>query len=791
MRSDAGSRAPASATMAAPTLAPAPGPPASFDKGSLDPNLMVPFKCAGDDSVTPAQSTTVNPTLAPAPGPPASFGMGSLIAEHLEIEAPDTDTVGVQRNLESAFHGPSPNYKVVMLNRRSDVQSTHNGDNPSSTIWNDMNGLDQTHDAIDLQPFVCLGAPSKAAESFEFLRGGTPGPESIATNVSAHPLYHASTTYQLPHATIQGVMDTFVVPRASNDPALRVADTPFRPTMWHIHNPPRIVQDKFDGQITYSFSPGMQPIELSMDGLVDGSEFQSSLDPSHLLDSNALHYNNLRIVKNGEGIEIGGGGDAVPDTGVGVRLFKPVNGASGEAGFGLYQRLGATGFSLIPGIDTELRESSTHSLNIALAADSPIRLTQDSRLFGWTAQNFVGWNALDKQTESSISMSRNFASTSVTQSLSIDRGKSNGISWGQSFFHRFGDMDVSLGSSIVQFTGNSQKEALVGLIRPIGRNLFSAHLISGTSTNNGLTLSENVLNTSLILPPHKGSMVIFNDNMSSSGYGTGQHQTSVSDNWTIGRAYDFRLGLNHDWRTNRAILNGTIGIKVTSDWEAKIMLGAATDPSTGIMRSTLFGFQLINRFDLITYGSGTVRGSVLIGGQPANEPIQMQMDDRFVTTDDHGNFQFNRAMIGPHEIGFDMSSLPANLNPLVQTQDIQVIQGKTTSVMLTAERIGIVRGIIHVCPDAFGKIDPSASAGIIVTDGQGHDTTSNPDGTYVLGALPLGHHTLSVLTSSLPPGYIVTGKQTQEVDVVDVQTAPAIDFSIAPNQQIDMTVLSK
>jgi hypothetical protein len=144
MRSDAGSRAPASATMAAPTLAPAPGPPASFDKGSLDPNLMVPFKCAGDDSVTPAQSTTVNPTLAPAPGPPASFGMGSLIAEHLEIEAPDTDTVGVQRNLESAFHGPSPNYKVVMLNRRSDVQSTHNGDNPSSTIWNDMNGLDQT-----------------------------------------------------------------------------------------------------------------------------------------------------------------------------------------------------------------------------------------------------------------------------------------------------------------------------------------------------------------------------------------------------------------------------------------------------------------------------------------------------------------------------------------------------------------------------------------------------------------------------------------------------------------------
>jgi hypothetical protein len=587
-------------------------------------------------------------------------------------------------------------------------------------------------------------------------------------------------------ATIKGGMDTFVVPRPGDEPppADPYALTDVKIIRKHSCQPTLL--ERFDGQVTYSAASGLLPVAVSVNGLMDGSSFQAGLSPNHLFDNNALQNNSFRFTRNGQGLAVGG--TAVPDAGAGIRLFKPVDGQQGVAGLGLYQRLGDSNFDLIPGLDTEIKSSQSHTTDLALAADSSLRLSQISRMSGWTTNSFLGWSELNKEGQSSVSLGRRLGDATISQAFSIEGGRTFGYSWNQMMARRIGITDLSLNSSLSDSSGEIEKLASLSLLRPFGRDLLSVNCYGGSYKSGSNVLNQRQLTTNVALPQKSGSIFLITDSLSSVN-GSVRHTTMLSDGWKLGQGLNVQFGINLGGSSELAHLNSSVGYWITPDWEARFNLGATTDPATGLTQTALFGFQLVNRFNLTTFASGTVIGQVLLDGQPASQPIQIQMDDRCVNTDSHGNFLFNRTLVGTHDVGFDISSLPATINPIIQDQTVDVEQGKTVNVVLKAERIGTVRGKVTVGTDAFGNTDPTAGAGIVITDGQGHETTTNPDDSFVLGDLPIGKHTISILPSSLPPGYQIDGAASTGVAVTNDNNVPSLQFSISPHQTVEMITL--
>jgi hypothetical protein len=125
------------------------------------------------------------------------------------------------------------------------------------------------------------------------------------------------------------------------------------------------------------------------------------------------------------------------------------------------------------------------------------------------------------------------------------------------------------------------------------------------------------------------------------------------------------------------------------------------------------------------------------------------------------------------------------------SQTVAILQDKTANVVFNAHTVGRIVGTVQVGPDAFGKNDPTAGVGVVITDEAGNVTTTDADDSFILGSELLGSHTIGVVPSSLPPGYDITSAPTLSVTVQAGAAAPTVVFTIAPHQQkIQMTTLS-
>jgi hypothetical protein len=288
-----------------------------------------------------------------------------------------------------------------------------------------------------------------------------------------------------------------------------------------------------------------------------------------------------------------------------------------------------------------------------------------------------------------------------------------------------------------------------------------------------------------------GNLLIFGDNILSVTGSAFQHQSLLSNVWQFGKIWNLELGISHDWETSQEGITAAVGFWVTPEWQARLLIGPSTASELDQTQSTIFGFQIINRFDMTKYSTGTLTGSVLLDGRPATQPIAMQMEDRCVNTDSHGKFRFNHVLVGPHIVGFDIEALSATITASNLTQTVVVQQDKTVNVVFTAHTVGKVIGKVQVGPDAFGKTDPTAGVGVVISDEAGNVTTTDADNSFILGSELLGSHTITIVPSSLPPGCVVTGTSSQSVNVQAGAPAPNVIFNIAPQQQqIQMTILS-
>jgi hypothetical protein len=799
---------------APPTIAPAPGPPITHAQPTLEPQTTLSLP-----PLPPSFSAVAAGSgLAPAQTSQSNFAIPPKQFEGHDMHLVSPTNVDAKYDVEPTLI-PTPEiegvFQTAVLSPIASVAS-------SPTIVKQKHGISGKNHNDSENTIIAF---ADRVFAFRSMFGGgksakTTGPmgsnyskstrvANISPSVATEPVIDAmssvllSTTGQVSNAALHSQdgpsdpnpsLETFVLPRPAKSRKFNINNATFALSNSLGVGPNPIKKDTVNGTVVYSDFPGMNPVNVSLDGLADGKTYQSNIDPSTLVGTNPLSSNSMVVSSAGEGWSLGSGGGDVPDAGNGLRFFKPVDNHSGTAGVGLYQRLGATNLSLIPGVDTSLETTKNHSLDFALAADSSMRLAQRNVEHGWSTQGFVGWSALSHESQDAFSISRQFKTTSFYQSYSFTMGKESGFAWGQGLSQRIGVNDIDFGSTISNSSGVSNRGFYASFLRPIARDLFSTRWEEEIVGSDGVTSRSMDINSELIVPQHNGTIVSISDSLGGSVGTPFQHDTTLTDSWQLGSIFNLNFGIDRNWNSGQLRLAGGLGIWATPNWKGTILFGPSPESLPGNFQSTIFGFQLVNRFNTTTYATGTVRGMVTIDGEPPAVPVRMQMDNRYTSTDNAGAFEFNRALIGQHDIGFDLTSMPATLNADVMDEKIEVTKGQTTNVTFAAQKVGLVKGKVEVAPDTFGKIDPTAGIGIVVSDGQGHETTTDSTNSFTLGDLPIGADTISLVPSSLPPGFQIVSAPSTTITVAGDMTSVASDrivFQIAPvTQAVQMTTLT-
>jgi hypothetical protein len=620
------------------------------------------------------------------------------------------------------------------------------------------------------------------------LKTNQPVPAPIVVN---HPVALEGSLVAAAAAAEQSIttdlpLDTFTLPKPiSTGRGPRLADL----TNTHLFKglgPRPVMHDSVRGDITYSSFPGLEPVDITMAGTVGEEQVQSHLEPFHLLGGNALQRNDLLLTHDGEGMDVGGNSIGIPEAGPGLRLFEPVGQQNSVAGIGLYQRIGASGLNLVPGVDTELYQGKSQSFDLALVADSSMRLTQATKIHGWTADSLVGWNALQHQAVDSLNVSKELKDTSFFQSVSRTSGPSHGFTWYQGLSQRLGPADLLAESLHSSLNNSTEQRSALGLFTQVKRELLSIRWEGEHDSQSGIgggQLRSSEFIDTLVVPLSNGNLIVLGDNMLSSSAGAFQHQSLITNSWQLNRLWSLQMGLSHNWISGQQSVNAAVSFWVTPTWRARLMLGPSTASELNSTHATAIGFQLVNLFDFTDYATGSIDGTVLVDGQTPTEPIKMQLEDRFTSTDSQGHFKFRHVLVGSHDVGFDLSSLSASISAPVLDQTAQVQQGKTTQVAFVAHRVGKITGNVVVDTDALGRSDPTAGIGIVITDGQGDETTTDSDQDFVLGNLVTGKHSITILSSSLPPGYTVVGANSQDIVISQGSPNANLTFHVAPPQQ--------
>jgi hypothetical protein len=90
-------------------------------------------------------------------------------------------------------------------------------------------------------------------------------------------------------------------------------------------------------------------------------------------------------------------------------------------------------------------------------------------------------------------------------------------------------------------------------------------------------------------------------------------------------------------------------------------------------------------------------------------------------------------------------------------------------------------------PDALGQTDPTAGTEVVISAGDGKDTITDQNGNFVIGDLPAGSYTVTLIDATIPTDFHVIGSKTVTVQVVPDDAPPVVDFQIAPIQKIDFS----
>lgn len=138
-------------------------------------------------------------------------------------------------------------------------------------------------------------------------------------------------------------------------------------------------------------------------------------------------------------------------------------------------------------------------------------------------------------------------------------------------------------------------------------------------------------------------------------------------------------------------------------------------------------------------------------------------------TDASGSYEFRFVKPGPHLVTISSGTLPVGVIPDASSQSIMVQGGQIATVDFSAGQFGGIGGVVTEM--VGGKPVPAPNVLLVVDNNQRGFTGA--DGTYQIGHLTNGKHTIVVSADSLPATMAVSGDGSREVMVGQGGVSPA------------------
>jgi hypothetical protein len=127
--------------------------------------------------------------------------------------------------------------------------------------------------------------------------------------------------------------------------------------------------------------------------------------------------------------------------------------------------------------------------------------------------------------------------------------------------------------------------------------------------------------------------------------------------------------------------------------------------------------------------------------------------NRYVVSDDSGNFRVDSVSRGDHAVYLDLLSVRADLTLLDQTQQqIMIESTRDVIVDFRVVRTGRISGLVWFDANENGRLDAGEQplSDVRVVTGSGRDTLTNDQGYFIIGDLPPGEHILLLDEKTIP-----------------------------------------
>jgi hypothetical protein len=134
--------------------------------------------------------------------------------------------------------------------------------------------------------------------------------------------------------------------------------------------------------------------------------------------------------------------------------------------------------------------------------------------------------------------------------------------------------------------------------------------------------------------------------------------------------------------------------------------------------------------------------------------VKVRVDgNRYVETDAAGLFNVEGVKTGEHRIYLDLLSVRADLTLLEGAeQTARLFAGRDSTVDFRLVRTGRISGQVWLDANENGKIDENESplADVRVVCGNGRDTLTDANGSFIIGDLPPGEYVILLDEKTLP-----------------------------------------
>jgi hypothetical protein len=159
--------------------------------------------------------------------------------------------------------------------------------------------------------------------------------------------------------------------------------------------------------------------------------------------------------------------------------------------------------------------------------------------------------------------------------------------------------------------------------------------------------------------------------------------------------------------------------------------------------------------------------------------------NRYVVSDDSGNFRIEGVARGDHAVYLDLLSVRADLTLLDQTQQqITIESTRDVIVDFRVVRTGRIVGLVWFDTNENGRLDEGEQPlpDVRIVTGSGRDTLTDNKGYFIIGDLPPGEHILLLDEKTIPEQTrSATGSQTIKVAAGN-ETAALFPVTTLPAQ---------